>query len=57
MMMIDWLDLSSLSAFKGIGSNIEWIGKVQLDSKIDDWVLLRHSITHTRWNNNVWMSV
>ena len=36
-MMIDWLDLPSLSMIKGDGYNFFQIGKVQLDS--NDWWL------------------
>ena len=37
MLMIDWLDLPSLSTFKGDGNNFFYIGKVILES--DDWWL------------------
>ena len=35
--LIDWLDLPSLSTFKGVGSNLDGITKVILES--DDWRL------------------
>ena len=37
MVMIDWLDLPSLSMIKGDNYNFYHIGKVQLES--DDWWL------------------
>ena len=37
MMIIDWLDLPSLSSLKGYGNNFIEIGKVEFDS--NDWWL------------------